>query len=101
MTSANAAEIAISGMPKESIPAAFGGELHGENTSTVEVDGKGTLTATINYDTGVVTVKDFNGAVRTESLAAVVANAANELEKIPAEQTSGTYEQGTVEDYAA
>ena len=35
MTSANAAEIAISGMPKESIPAAFGGELHGENTSTV------------------------------------------------------------------
>ena len=59
------------------------------------------MTATINYDTGVVTVKDFNGAVRTESLAAVVANAANELEKIPAEQTSGTYEQGTVEDYAA
>lgn len=50
------------------------------------MDGKGTLTATINYDTGVVTVKDFNGAVRTESLAAVVANAADELEKIPAEQ---------------
>lgn len=27
MTSANAAEIAISGMPKESIPAAFGGSF--------------------------------------------------------------------------
>lgn len=67
MTSADAAEIAISGMPKESIPAAFGGELHGENTSTVEVNGQGTLTATINYDTGIVTVKDFNDAVRTES----------------------------------
>lgn len=64
---------------------------HSEESFTAKIprpskDGKGTLTATINYDTGVVTVKDFNGAVRTESLAAVVANAANELEKIPAEQ---------------
>lgn len=77
----------------ETIPAFFGGELHGTKTSSVEVEGQGTLSATVNYDSGEVSYTDFNGIQKTMSLAQLTNMAAKSIEKMPEAQQQQLLQQ--------
>lgn len=63
-TEASAAPVDYSSIPSSELPASLGGDLHGRKTESIDIEGKGTLQATVDYDNGTFQIIDFDGTVQ-------------------------------------
>ncbi|BDR53291.1 hypothetical protein KIM372_11980 [Bombiscardovia nodaiensis] len=64
-------------------PAYFGGRLHGKKTSTEIIEGKGTVTVTIDYDEGNVDIISFDGSRKHTSLYTLTSQISTQLNSSP------------------
>lgn len=58
-TKASAAPVDYSSTPSSELPASLGRDLHGRKTESIDIEGKGTLQATVDYDNGTFQIIDF------------------------------------------
>lgn len=63
-TKASAAPVDYSSTPSSELPASLGRDLHGRKTESIDIEGKGTLQATVDYDNGTFQIIDFDGTVQ-------------------------------------
>ncbi|MFD0704585.1 hypothetical protein ACFQY8_02320 [Alloscardovia venturai] len=83
---AHATEDLIDSVPAEQIPAALGGKLHGVKIEKETVKGYGTILVTLNYDTGKMLVRRFDGSIYRTNIVDVVNKAAETLKNATPEQ---------------
>ncbi|WP_444580984.1 hypothetical protein ACT4MG_02630 [Bifidobacterium longum subsp. infantis] len=63
-TKASAAPVDYSSTPSSELPASLGRDLHGRKTESIDIEGKGTLQATVGYDNGTFQIIDFDGTLQ-------------------------------------
>lgn len=63
-TKASAAPVDYSSTPSSELPASLGRDLHGRKTESIDIEGKGTLQATVDYDNGTFQIIDFDGTLQ-------------------------------------
>lgn len=85
-TEASAAPVDYSSIPSSELPASLGGNLHGRKTESIDIEGKGTLQATVDYDNGTFQIIDFDGTVQEIPLQQAVEQMARQLEGMSEEQ---------------
>ena len=83
---AHATENLIDSVPAKQIPAALGGKLHGVKIEKETVKGYGTILVTLNYDTGKMIVRRFDGSIYRTNIVDVVNKAAETLKNATPEQ---------------
>ena len=85
-TEASAAPVDYSSIPSSELPASLGGNLHGRKTESIDIEGKGTLQATADYENGTFQIIDFDGTVQEIPLQQAVEQMARQLEGMSEEQ---------------
>ncbi|CRH90213.1 Uncharacterised protein [Chlamydia trachomatis] len=70
------------------IPAFAGGDLKGIKTSSVTIPNKGTVTVTINYETGTVIASNYDGTIKVFSGEELVSQLSNTMKNLDDEQRS-------------
>lgn len=73
---------------QETLPAALGGSQHGTTEQTLDIQGYGAITATLNNDTGLLTTTLPDGSTRTTSFEEAAASLQDALDNPPANATS-------------
>ncbi|OLT54290.1 hypothetical protein BJF89_17100 [Corynebacterium sp. CNJ-954] len=73
---------------QETLPAALGGSQHGTTEQTLDIQGYGAITATLNNDTGLLTTTLPDGSTRTTSFEDAATSLQDALDNPPADATS-------------